>query len=304
VKLGRAPASGEGFGAGARGGTSGSAGGGGRSLKRRLLLLIDPNKPPRPFGTWNPIAAKERRTGGLRSGRWIIRTFYACLMLSLALAVMSLYGGVEQGDLLRYVAQVVVAMQIGTIALVTPSLSSAAISSEVDHGTWELLRLTPRGAGEIFAGKLLPALVPAVLPVLALLPAYGALCLVNPGYVLYLLRVVPVVLLAVLFCCLVGLTCSAFIAGTARATVTAYLVVAAVFLLPLLAWLAAGEQLSDRAAAALGFISPLVIALNELPGGWEPMRDLHALHLWTIAGACAVMLVASWIRLNALLRRG
>jgi len=112
------------------------------------------------------------------------------------------------------------------------------------------------------------------------------------------------VLLAVVFCCLVGMTCSSFIGNTARATVTAYLVVAAVVVLPLLAWLAAGEQLSARAAAWIAYLSPLVVALNELPGGWEPVRRLYALHLWTMGGACVALLVVSWVRLNVLLRQG
>jgi ABC-type Na+ efflux pump permease subunit len=297
TKLRRAPSSSEGFGAAGAADVE-------RSFARKVLFLIDPKKQPKPFGAWNPLIGKERRTGGLRSGRWMIRTFYACLLLSLGLAVMSLYGGVEQGDLLRYVAQVVVALQIGMIGLVAPSLTSAAVASEIESGTWELLRLTPRGGGEIFMGKLLPALLPALLPVLAMLPAYGALCLVNPGYVVYLARVVPVVLLAVLFCCLVGLTCSSFIANVARATVTAYLVVAAVFVLPLLAWFAAGNQLAERAAAGIAYVSPLVVALNELPGGWDAVRDHYTLHLWTIGGACAAMLGIAWVRLNVLLRQG
>src|SRR5204862_7294434 len=129
--------------------------------------------------------------------------------------------------------------------------------------------------GEIFIGKLLPALLPAALPVLALLPAYGALCAVNSAYLLYFARIIPVVLLAVLLCCLVGLTCSSFFSNTARATVAASLFVAAIFVLPLFAWLAAGQQLSDRAAAMIAFVSPLVVALNELPGGWERVRDLY-----------------------------
>jgi hypothetical protein len=108
----------------------------------------------------------------------------------------------------------------------------------------------------------------------------------------------------VLLCCLVGLTCSSFIANVARATVTAYLIVAAVFVLPLLAWLAAGHQLSDRAAASVAYLSPLVVALNELPGGWDAVRDLYGMHLWTIGGACAAMLVISWVRLKVLLRQG
>jgi ABC-type transport system involved in multi-copper enzyme maturation permease subunit len=296
-KLSRAPSSSEGFGAV---GAAESQ----RSMARRILFLIDPKKSPKPFGAWNPLVTKERRTGSLRSGRWTIRIVYLCLFLSLGLAAMSLYSGVEQGDLLRYVAQVVVALQVGIIALVAPSLTSATVSSEIESGTWELLRLTPRGGADIFIGKLLPSMVPAVLPVLALLPAYGALCAVNSSYLLFFARVVPVVLLATLFCCLVGLTCSAFVANTARATVTAYLIVAAVFILPLFAWLAAGEQLSPRAAAYLACLSPLVVALNELPGGWEPVRDLYALHLWAIGGACAAMLFVSWVGLNRLLRQG
>jgi hypothetical protein len=296
-KLGRAPSSSEEIGAAGAADLE-------RSLGRRLLYLIDPKKQPRPFGSWNPVAAKERRTGNLRSGSWTIRIFYVCIVLSLGLAAMSLYGGVEQGDLLRYVAQVVVALQIGIVALVSPSLTSAAVSSEIENGTWELLRLAPRGGGEMFLGKLLPSLLPAVLPLLALLPAYGALCIVNPGYVVYLMRVLPVVLLAVLFCCMVGLTFSCFIASTARATVAAYLVTAAIFLLPMFAWLAASQQLSGRVAASIAVVSPLVVALNELPGGWERLRDLYAVHLWLMGGACAAMLAIAWGRLNVLLRQG
>jgi ABC-type Na+ efflux pump permease subunit len=266
--------------------------------------LIDPKKAPKPFGSWNPIATKERRTGGLRSGRWIIRIFYLCLVLSLALAAMSLYGGVEQGDLLRYVAAVVVALQVGMIALVSPSLTSSAISSEIENGTWELLRLTPRGGGDIFIGKLMPALMPAALPVVAMLPAYGALCMVNPAYVVYLARIFPVVLLAAVFCCLVGLICSALMTATARATVASYLIVASWFLLPMFAWMTAGEQLSARAAAWIGCLSPLVVALNELPGGSDATRDLYSTHLSVMGLACAVMLAASWVRLNVLLRQG
>src|SRR5439155_12633205 len=86
MKLSRAPSSSEGFGAVGAADAE-------RSLARKLLFLIDPKKQPKPFGSWNPLIAKERRTGSLRSGRWTIRIFYLCLLLSLGLAAMSLYGG-------------------------------------------------------------------------------------------------------------------------------------------------------------------------------------------------------------------
>jgi hypothetical protein len=105
----------------------------------------------------------------------MIRIFYLCLFLSLGLAVMSLYGGVEQGDLLRYVAQVVVALQIGMVALVAPSLTSASVAARSRTARGNCCADAARRAGRIFSAKLLPSLLPALLPVLAMLPAYGAL---------------------------------------------------------------------------------------------------------------------------------
>jgi hypothetical protein len=86
--------------------------------------------------------------------------------------------------------------------------------------------------------------------------------------------------------------------------VAAYVTTAAIFLLPTFAWLAAGQQLSERAAGWIAFVSPLVVALNELPGGWEPVRDLYAAHRCVMGGACLAMLAASWVWLNVLLRQG
>ncbi len=304
MKLSRPPSSSEGFGAPAGSEEE-------RSIGRRVMFLIDPKKTPKPFGGGNPIAAKERRTSNLAGWRWMIRLFYGALFLSLALAVMSLYGGAEYGDLLLYVAQVLVALQVGLIMLVVPSLTSAAVSSEIESGTFEILRLSPLGGRQIFWGKLLPSLLPALLPVLALIPAYGALQFINEGYRVYFLRILPIVLLAVLFCCTLGITCSSFISRTARATVTAYLIAAAITVLPLLAWFAAGQQLSASAGAAIAFISPLVMAMTQLPlpGGANAdvaarIAHLYPAHLWLMGGLCLVMIIASRIRLSYLLRHG
>lgn len=304
MKLNRPPSSSEAFGAPAGSEEQ-------RSLGRRVLFLIDPKKQPKPFGAGNPVAAKERRTSNLAGWRWMIRLFYGALFISLALAVMSLYGGAEYGDLLLYVSQVLVAFQIGLIVLVEPSLTSASVSSELESGTFEVLRLSPLKGRQIFWGKLLPALAPAVLPILALLPAYGALAYINAGYLVYFERLLPVVLLAVLFCCILGMTCSTFIRQTARASVTAYLIAAAITVLPFLAWWAAGQQLSNSAAAAIAFISPLVMAMNQLPlpsganvDVASRIAHLYPLHLWVIGGLCVAMIIAARIRISYLLRHG
>lgn len=144
--LRKPPGSSDGFpaGAGERAGTT---------LARRVMFLIDPKKQRKPIGAINPMIAKETRTNQLRSGRWMIRSFFGALFVSMGLALMALYGGQTQhADLLRYVAGVLVAFQVGLIALVNPSLTSPAISSEIEGGTFEMVRLTRLGRGADLLG--------------------------------------------------------------------------------------------------------------------------------------------------------
>lgn len=298
VRLRKAPNAAAGFGRGDQRHHGGAL--------HRIMYLIDPNKTPKPFGSFNPVIAKERRTNQLRSGRWMIRIFYASLLISLMLSVMALYSGTEYQDLLEYVAAVVITFQVGLVALVSPSLTSSTVSTEIENGTWEVLRLTPLSGWRIFWGKFIPAFLPALLPIVALLPAYGALWFVQPSYQVYFFMVLPVVLLAAAFCCTLGLMCSTLIPNTARATVTAYLLTAALFVGPMIAWSASGVVLSPKIAAYIGFLSPLVVAVNVLPNGWAALsqQGLYDVHLYLMGLLTIIMLVIAWLRLAALMRRG
>ena len=237
AKLHKAPSTMEGFGAQVSGSTAR------RSWFRRFFFLIDPTKKRQPLGRGNPVMAKERRTSNLRSGSWMIRIFYVSLFLSLALAGMGLYGDPSHPDLMKYVVQILVALQIALVTLVVPSLSTASVSGEIENGTFELLRLTPLSSDSIFWGKLIPSLPPALLPMAALLPAYLALVFIDPSYMPHLMRIGPVVLLDLLAMCILGLTCSTWLGNTARATVAAYALAASLVILPMLIWWA-GEASS------------------------------------------------------------
>jgi len=288
----------------------GSAGGGAtgseRSLARKLMYLIDDKKKREPMGTFNPLLSKERRTNNLRGGRWMIRIFYGALFISLGLAVMSLYGGTEHEDLLGYVATVLVAFEVAIVALVSPSLTSSSVSTELEYGTFETLRLTPLSAGQIFWGKFIPSFLPALLPLLALLPGYSAVCFINNDYIAVLRQLLPVLVMAVAFCLTLGLTCSCFTNNTARATVTSYLITAVVFVLPLFAWWAAGNQLEAKLAYSLTLPSPLVMAMNLLPtpAASREIANMWPHHMILMAGLCVLMLIVSRIRLGVLLRQG
>jgi ABC-type transport system involved in multi-copper enzyme maturation permease subunit len=196
-----------------------------------------------------------------------------------------------------------VAFQIGIIALVAPSLTSSTISGEIENGTFETLRLSRLKGGQIFWGKFLPAFQPAVLPILALIPGYGAICFIDPGYIPRLMILLPVVVLAVALCCAIGIVCSAFVANTARATVAAYLIVTILFVLPAAGWWAMQAQVLPG-GYKVAFISPLVLGLNLLPDAPIQIYNLWPLHLMVIGGLFIVALVIARIRLAVLLHRG
>lgn len=281
---------------------SASLAGGKRSMARRVLFLLDKSKPRKPLGRFNPLIGKERRNSELRSGQWLVRVFYGTLLLSLGLAAMSLYGGAEHADLLRYVVTVLVTLQLTVVALVAPSLTSPLISSEIEHGTFELIRLTPLRPGEIFWGKFLSTVVPALLPIVALLPAYGAICFIDRSYVISVLRLLPIMVLAAAFCCVLGLTCSAVFGNTARATVASYSIVAFLFVMPLFAWWSSGSRINPSIARAMSFPSSLVIALNLLPNGDAQISEMWPRHVVWMMIVCILLLMAARLRLAQLLR--
>lgn len=150
----------------------------------------------------------------------------------------------------------------------------------------------------------MPALLPAVLPIVALLPAYGAVWFVDPTYLRAITQLVPVFVLIAVLCCTMGLACSALSDTTARATVSTYLVIAALIALPLFAWFAAGAYLDPAVASWLALASPLVIALNLLPGGAPEIARRWPDHLALIGGLGLLTLVVARVRLGFLLRKG
>ena len=277
-----------------------------RTLGRRLMFLIDDKKQRKPIGGGNPLISKERRTNQLRSGRWMIRIFYGAVVLSLGLSLMALYGGSEHENVLVYVATVIASMQFAVIALVTPSLASPVISSEVEAGTFEMLRMTRLGGGKIFWGKFIPAIVPALLPVIAIIPAWIVVGFVNQEYFAYAIRLAPVTLLCVLMCGTIALACSAFSPSSARATVSAYLIVAILVIVPMIAWWLSGVLLTPDVARWIAMISPLAIALDQRPSlpGLPLTSDLYFVHLYTIAGICVASLLTARVRLAQLMRQG
>jgi ABC-type transport system involved in multi-copper enzyme maturation permease subunit len=275
-------------------------------LWRRLLFRKATGKVRRAIGTANPLYINEGRINAARSGVWCVRLFYFSVFTSMVLALISLFGGGGDPELLNHATQIVIAFQIGVIALITPVLTSAVISSERETGTFELLRMTPLRPGQIFVGKLIPALIPSLLPIAAFLPAYGTICYLDPGYIPYFLGLIPVLAMATVFCCTAGLVCSILMPQTARATVAGYVVTSTLFFVPvLLAW-AGSRALSENVTAWIAMPSPMFVAMDLVD--LDPAKTTSA-HLWSahlIFGGVIVLalLFVARVRLGVLLREG
>ncbi len=277
-----------------------------RTLGRKLMFLIDDKRQRKPIGSFNPLISKEKRTNQVRSGKWMIRIFYGAAVLGLLLSLMALYGGSEHENVLSYVATVIVSLQFAILALVTPSLASPVVSSEIEADTFEMLRMTRLGGGKIFWGKFIPAFIPSLLPVIAMIPAWIVVSFVNENYIHYAIDLAPITFLALLMCSTIALACSSLFASSARATVIAYMVVAGIFVIPMLAWWGSGTILATPVAAKIAMISPLAVALDMRPGQSVVALTSGMLtqHLIVVGLICVVALLVARVRLGQLMRQG
>ena len=103
----------------------------------------------------------------------------SCAVLSVALSILTTTHTMDWD--VETIGGILVVLQVALIVLVTPSLSAGLISSERESGGWRLLLMTPLSAGAILRGKLLSAIWPVLLILLATLPGYAVMIYIEPG---------------------------------------------------------------------------------------------------------------------------
>lgn len=267
---------------------------------RRIMFLVDPNKRTGMIADYeNPVMMKEFRTRTFGRAHWMIRLIGTCLIVSLALSFLTTLslgggGGGKQWASQEYMAGILVIFQVGLIILVTPALSSALISAEVESGGWVLLKMTPLSARRIIFGKLLSVGWTLLLILLATLPGYGVLLLIDPGWQDRVIQGIVTLSLTALLSLMIGAACSAIVPRTAAATGAAYLILVGLCVLPLLPWMGEGTLFSRNVVDKILLVDPLAASLvavqmpgmkvyDLIPGTWYFMAGasvLGALVLW------------------------
>ena len=89
----------------------------------------------------NPVIVKEFRCRRFGRLHWLVRLVAACGVISLALTYATTLGAI--GWNAETIGGILVMLQGALIILLTPSLASGLIRTELESGGWNLRRVTP-----------------------------------------------------------------------------------------------------------------------------------------------------------------
>lgn len=202
--------------------------------------------------------------------------------------------------------------QLIGLALVGPALTSTAVSEELRRHTLRALLLTPLSEWQILMGKLLSrslhllVLAGLSLPVVAAVQVYGG---VEPGHVI---GTMALGLANGFFAASVGLFVSTTAVRPSMATLTSYLCLVGMYMVPLVAgwclsivvtvlvFFGGGNVLVVLAAAINPFVAMALLHTEMMNPGTLPVGSLASTGwLWVpntivlLAGACVVTYLAS-----------
>jgi len=273
---------------------------------RRIMFLwfFDPQRRSGAIGNLtNPVMVKEFRTRMLGRAHWMMRLIGACLIISLALMLAAANWAATQPDKLGFLGGVIVIFQMALVILITPALSSGLISVELESGGWQLLQTTRLSPVSIVVGKLLSVVWTVVLLLLATVPGYVVLLLIDAD--LFTGRVIGVLIslvMTALFALLLGAACSSLSRRTALTSAMAYLILVVLCVGTLVAWLGEGTLFSPALVEDVLVVNPLAAALATMKmPGFEDYNIARA--NWRVLGvASALLALLLWLRVRQLSR--
>ncbi len=265
---------------------------------RRLSYLVDPQTRKSGIQWWmNPVMVKEFRTRKFGRLHWLIRLVAVCAIGSLTLTVISATGTVSWG--VARIAGTLVLLQTSLLIVLGPSLAAGLIAAERETGGWQLMRMTPMAAHRIVIGKLMSVMWTMGLVLLATLPGYVVMMLIQPSLSPQVQRVLISLCMATLVIVSVSAMVSSFWSSAVAATATSYGVLLALFAGTLLVWLARGKPFGaefvervlawNPAAAALAEIrTPGFEVYTLVPGSWW-------ISLGISVGCLIVLSIRTWM---------
>jgi hypothetical protein len=193
-------------------------------------------------------------------------------------------------------------LQVALLILFAPTLAGGLVSSERESGTWQLLRMTPLSSGAVLRGKLMSVAWPLLLLLCATLPGYLVMMAIKPALFQQAQRVVICLALSAVFAVLLSAAVSTFFRSTATALAVSYGLLLALFVAPLLVWLAREAPFGHATVGAVLSVNPVAAALQAADTPHFAEYDLLPLNWWITGGACVALLVLLRVRVWQLCR--
>ncbi|MCA9028064.1 MAG: ABC transporter permease [Planctomycetaceae bacterium] len=264
-----------------------------RSL-RRAFFIIDPKRRSGYIGRFtNPVMVKEFRCRKFGRLHWLLRLVAVCGIISLALTILTTTQTVSWD--VASVGGIMVVLQVALIVLITPSLAAGLIATERETGGWVLLQSTPMSVWQVVWGKILSVVLTLGLILLATLPGYMVMVVIDPGQWFQVRRVMICLLMTALFVMLCSAAVGSFFRKTISATTTAYAVVLSVCAAPLLIWLGRGAPFGHGTVEKALLINPIAAGFSviRVPGFAE--YNLVPANWWILGvGSILFLLLLAW----------
>jgi ABC-type transport system involved in multi-copper enzyme maturation permease subunit len=236
-------------------------------MLRRILFIVDPQRRKRGIPWFlNPVMVKEFRSRRFGRLQWMLRLVSVCALSSMVLTFLAATSVIAWG--VDTVGGLLVILQVVLVIVLTPSLASGLISGERDSGGWDLLRMTPLSAFKIVRGKILSVLWTLALVLMATLPGYVVMIMIEPKMTMQVQLVLVCLAFTAIYALAVSAAVGSLFRSTAVSTAVTYVVVAALFLSPLLVWLGRDAPFGHETVNTALLLTPVGAALNviEMPG--------------------------------------
>jgi ABC-type transport system involved in multi-copper enzyme maturation permease subunit len=251
---------------------------------RRLFFVVDPQRRKSGIPWYlNPVMVKEFRCRRFGRSQWLMRLTAGCVVASMGL---TFYGAtrVEPWGVDK-IGGLMVCLQVILVVVLTPSLTAGLISGERDSGGWELLRMTPISPFKIVRGKLLSVVWTLLLVLTATVPGYLVMMtFIKPDMLEQVNTVMICLALTAVYTLSISAVVGSLFRNTAVATTSAYVIVMAVFLIPMLVWLGRDAPFGHDTVQFALMINPVGAALSAI--GAPEFSSYNLLPAaWWVAGA-------------------
>jgi ABC-type transport system involved in multi-copper enzyme maturation permease subunit len=270
-------------------------------LLRRLLFVVDPQRrKPTIAPLVNPVMIKEFRCRRFGRMHWLLRLAAASAVISLGLTYVATMGTLDWGP--ETIGGIMVLLQAALIVLLTPSLTTGLISSEVESGGWQLLQMTPLSAGKILRGKLASVLWPVLLILVSTLPGYVVMVYIKPDMWLQIRQVLICLTLTGVFAISLSLAASSLFRRTAVATTVAYAALSVICAGTMFIWLLRDAPFGHQVVEGALVINPIAAALAVIRTPGFTQYSLIPGNWWFIGVASSLCCLVVIIRTHRLIR--